>query len=127
MTSLRGTLAAVLFAGTAAVIAAPLGCLPTPPEVPSAAAMPKAEIPQAPEIPTFEPPPMPELAAPDAPDVPLPPGQGGGNCCIRKGVLLESKCNGASSCCVKSLESQGDCEDADGFWFFTEEGCAGAC
>ncbi|NUO50326.1 MAG: hypothetical protein HOV80_15840 [Polyangiaceae bacterium] len=109
----------------ASVALAIVGCLPTAPDVPSET--PKLEIPQAPEVPSFEPPAKPELAAPDAPQVPLPPGQGGGNCCIRTGVLLETKCGGAASCCVKAIESMGDCEDAKGLWFFEEEGCAGAC
>ncbi|MBL9023226.1 MAG: hypothetical protein JNL21_13585 [Myxococcales bacterium] len=126
VTLVRAALAVALFTGTAAAVGTPLGCLPQPPEMPSTE-LPKLEAPQAPEIPTFEPPPEPELAPPDAPQVPLPPGQGGGNCCIRKGVLLESKCKGSSSCCVKDLDSQGSCEDAEGFWFFSEEGCAGAC
>ena len=126
VTLVRATLAVALFLGTAAAVGAPVGCLPQAPEMPTTE-IPKIEAPQAPEIPTFEPPPEPELAPPDAPQVPLPPGQGGGNCCVRKGVLLETKCKGASSCCVKDLDSQGRCEDAEGFWFMSEEGCAGAC
>ena len=121
VTLVRATLAVALFLGTVAAVGAPVGCLPQAPEMPTTE-IPKIEAPQAPEIPTFEPPPEPELAPPDAPQVPLPPGQGGGNCCVRKGVLLETKCKGASSCCVKDLDSQGRCEDAEGFWFMSEEG-----
>ncbi len=123
MTKLRGIPAVVLFLGAA--IGASGACMPPAVELPTK--LPAAEIPQAPEIPSFEPPAAPEITTPDAPQVPLPPGQGGGNCCIRTGVLLESKCKGASSCCVKDLDNIGDCEDAKGFWFFSEEGCAGAC
>jgi hypothetical protein len=116
---------AVYASGLATVATALGACLPTTPDI--AGEAPKLEIPQAPEVPSFEPPAKPELATPDAPVVPLPPGQGGGNCCLRTGVLLETKCGGAASCCVKEIDDMGDCEDAKGFWFFEEEGCAGAC
>ncbi len=126
MHKLRGTFAVVVFVGSALAAGFPMGCLPELPEA-NLPETPKLEAPQMPEIPQFEPPEQPELAPPDAPQTPVPSGLGGGNCCIRTGVLAESKCKGAASCCVKAIEDMGACEDAKGFWFFTPEGCAGAC
>ncbi len=123
---LRRSAATILFSALALVLSGPVGCLPAA-EVPQAPQLQGPTLPASPEIPEFQPPELPEAKAPDAPELPIPPGAGGGNCCIRTGVLLTAKCKGASSCCVKDLDSQGDCEEAKGFWFFEEEGCAGAC
>ena len=71
----------------------------------------------------------PELPA--APEGPEPPGEannflpGGGNCCIRNGALLQSKCDG-KACCAEKMDEDA-CTKAKGNWFFTPEGCAGAC
>lgn len=72
-----------------------------------------------------------EVPAPELPEAPEAPEEAGmlaskgGNCCIRNGKMLETKCNGAP-CCVPKLDEE-QCEKAKGFWFFSSEGCAGAC
>lgn len=101
----------------------PAACF-TPPEIPTAPAPPTFTVPEAPtvEAPKVEPP-----QAPTPPETPALPA-GGGNCCLRAGnAKAKSKCGGAESCCTPAYESSGDCEDAKGFWFFSKEGCAGAC
>ncbi len=116
-----------LFAGAAIGMVGPLGCLPTPPAIP-AAEIPQAtlEVPQAPElqVPEFQPP---EIQKPEGPDLPAQPPPSEGNCCIRTGSLLKKLCGGAASCCTEEYESTSDCEEVKGFWFFTPEGCKGAC
>ncbi|MFO0555802.1 MAG: hypothetical protein U0271_45920 [Polyangiaceae bacterium] len=105
----------------------PLGCLPDVgmPEM-AVPEMPPMEVPQAPEIqvPEFKPP---EIQKPEGPNVPLPPGQGGGNCCLRHGTIVNTKCGGADTCCSKDFADTAACEDVKGYWFFTTDGCAGAC
>ena len=123
---LKGLAGAIVF-GAAAFTFGALGCLPTPPAMPQmpTAAIPTAEIPQAPDVqvPEFQPP---ELQKPEGPDLPQPPVNKG-NCCIRTGNQLKKKCGNAVSCCTDEFEDKGSCEDVKGFWFFSPEGCAGAC
>jgi hypothetical protein len=125
--TLRGIFALTVFTATTAVFAGPLGCLPP---IPTAALppmeAPPLEVPQAPElqVPEFTPP---EIATPEGPDLPVQPPPSEGNCCIRSGNNLKKLCGGAMSCCTKEFDETGDCEAEKGFWFFTPEGCAGAC
>lgn len=113
------------FAASVSLLGGPLGCLPAIPTLPPTE-LPPLEVPQAPElnVPEFAPP---ELAAPEGPDLPVQPPASAGNCCIRTGTNLKKFCGGATSCCTEEYEDTGDCEAAKGFWFFTPEGCAGAC
>lgn len=124
MSFVRRTVSLIAFAAVATAFGAP-GCLPGMPALP-ATELPPAELPQAPEVqvPEFA---APEVKAPDGPEMPAEPPVSVGNCCIRTGKLLKSACKGAMSCCVGDLEDEGECEENKGFWFFTEEGCAGAC
>ncbi len=124
-TTLRGWFALTAFAATAAVFAGPLGCFPSLPEMPPTE-LPKLEVPQAPDlqVPEFKPP---EVTLPEGPELPVQPPESEGNCCIRSGNNLKKLCGGAMSCCTKEFEETGDCEAEKGFWFFTPEGCAGAC
>jgi hypothetical protein len=122
--STLGRCAALTLLALVVAVGAPSCDAGVPTQMPQA---PQMEAPQMPEIPQFQPPQVEAPQAPDAPQVPLPPGQGGGNCCIRKAPLLESKCGGAASCCTKDFDSMGRCEEQEGMWFFTPEGCAGAC
>ncbi len=117
---------AVLLGG--ALTSVPLGCLPTPPAIPTVA-IPTAqvpELPQAPElqVPTFQPP---EISTPAGPQLPAQPPESRGNCCIRTGPQLGPKCQGAMSCCTDEWKSKDDCVQQKGLWFFTPEQCAGAC
>jgi hypothetical protein len=72
-----------------------------------------------------------ELPAPELPSAPELPEEAeqvkpkGGNCCIRIGKALQSKCNG-KPCCAPKLDAD-QCEAVRGFWFHSTEGCAGAC
>ncbi len=124
-TTLRGWFALTAFAATAAVFAGPLGCFPSLPEMPPTE-LPKLEVPQAPDlqVPEFKPP---EVTLPEGPELPVQPPESEGNCCVRSGNNLKKLCGGAMSCCTKEFEETGDCEAEKGFWFFTPEGCAGAC
>ncbi|MBK8939608.1 MAG: hypothetical protein IPM79_18810 [Polyangiaceae bacterium] len=107
------------------LVGTPLGCLPEIPAL-EAPQMPAAEIPQAPEVqvPEFQPP---DVQVPEGPELPAEPPPSVGNCCIRTGKLLKEKCKGAMSCCTDSFEGAGECKENKGHWFFTPEGCAGAC
>ncbi|HTJ85341.1 MAG TPA: hypothetical protein VL400_26670 [Polyangiaceae bacterium] len=102
MSTLRGSAALLMFAAMAFGLVGPTACQPPAPELPQ------------------------------APDTPEPPSEAnnflpkGGNCCIRNGPLLQSKCNGEGPCCAEKLDED-KCEKAKGVWFFTPEGCAGAC
>ncbi len=101
MDSFRGSAALLLFVGLALGLFAPTGCKP------------------------------PEMALPEGPEAPEAPSEAndylpkGGNCCIRNGPLLESKCGG-QPCCAEKMEED-KCQKAKGYWFFTPQGCAGAC
>ena len=124
---LGGMFALTAFAGTIAVFAGPLGCLPAVPSLaPPVTEVPPLEVPQAPDVqvPEFTPP---EVTLPEGPELPVAPPESEGNCCIRSGNNLKKLCNGAMSCCTKEFDETGDCEAEKGFWFFTPEGCAGAC
>jgi hypothetical protein len=71
-----------------------------------------------------------ELPVPEAPEAPEAPEEAGalkgkGNCCLRSGKLLETKCGGAP-CCAEGIDEKA-CHGAKGYWFFSAEGCAGAC
>ncbi len=115
---------AALFGAGAFIVPA---CLPALPQVPTLApTLPTLDVPQAPEvqIPEFTPP---EIQAPEGPELPAKPPEAAGNCCIRKGNLLKSECEGAVSCCIEKPEDSGECEKVDGLWFNSKEGCAGAC
>jgi hypothetical protein len=116
---------AVVLGGALASI--PLGCLPTAPTIPTVAIPTvQPELPQAPElqVPTFQPP---EIATPEGPDLPAQPPENKGNCCIRTGNLLREKCGGAMSCCIEDFKKEKECLKQKGLWFFTPEGCSGAC
>lgn len=127
MDTKRGTKLAAIVAFSAAVglFGGPVGCLPEIPEVPTAE-LPPAEIPAAPEltVPEFTPP---EITLPEGPELPAQPPESAGNCCIRTGKMLRTKCGNALSCCTKEFEDRGSCEENKGEWFFTEDGCLGAC
>jgi hypothetical protein len=114
-----------LLAGGAIIMGPPLGCFPGMPEMP-AVEVPPLEVPQAPELalPEFQ---APEVTPPEGPELPAQPPESAGNCCVRTGKLLREKCGQATSCCTKEFEDTGTCEGAGGVWFFTEEGCLGAC
>jgi hypothetical protein len=101
VSAIRGTFGLLTFV-LAGVLAG--GCEPPIPSLPA-----------APEVPE----------APDAPETPEQLKAKGGNCCIRSGKMLKSRCNG-KACCVPKLDEDA-CESAKGFWFFSPEGCAGAC
>lgn len=126
MSHIRRTVSLVGFCTVAIVIGTPLGCLPEIPQMPAAELPASPEIPAAPEltVPEFTPP---EITPPEGPELPAQPPVSVGNCCIRTGKLLKDKCGAASSCCTDQFEDEGDCEDNRGYWFFTPEGCAGAC
>jgi len=117
--------ALLAFLGLCVSLGAPLGCLPEIPtaEVPE---IPAAELPQAPEVqvPEFQPP---ELEAPEGPEVPVEPPKNVGNCCLRTGKAHKEKCGGAMSCCTDKFEDTAACLTEKGYWFHSEEGCAGAC
>lgn len=96
---------------------------------PPAFEAPKLPQPQLtlPEVPAVEPPAVapPSVDAPSLPDgVAFP--EGGGNCCLRDGSIVKSKCQGSSRCCVGDMEEDA-CEVNGGFWYFTPQGCAGGC
>lgn len=115
---LRGPLSLVAFTLLALSSLGPLGCEPPMPPMPQ---FPKAEAP------AVEPPKLPEPQAPTAPKTPSMP-QGGGNCCLRSGnPVAKDKCAGSDTCCVKDFDNSDDCEANKGFWFFSKDGCAGAC
>lgn len=101
MSTFRGSAALLIFAAMAFGLVGPTACQP------------------------------PEVAVPEGPEAPEAPNEAnnflpkGGNCCIRNGPLLESKCGG-EACCAEKLDEDA-CQKAKGFWFFTAEGCAGAC
>ncbi len=114
---LRGPLSLVAFATLALSSLGPLGCDPPMPPMPQ---IPKLEAPAV-DIPK-----PPEPQAPTAPKAPAMP-QGGGNCCLRGGQIAKDKCGGSETCCVKDFEDSDDCEAHKGFWFFSKDGCAGAC
>lgn len=122
---LRRALAiAALFGASALTIQA---CLPALPQAPALALQaPTLDVPQAPElqIPEFTPP---EIQKPEGPELPAKPPEAEGNCCIRKGNLLKKECEGAVSCCIAKPEDSGECEEVEGLWFNSKEGCAGAC
>lgn len=122
---LRRALAiAALLAGGALLVPA---CLPPLPQVPSFQPQaPVLDVPQAPDvqIPEFQPP---EIQKPEGPELPAKPPDAAGNCCIRKGNLLKKECGAAVSCCIEKPEDSGECEEVDGLWFNSKEGCAGAC
>ena len=73
----------------------------------------------------------PAVALPEGPEAPEAPSESNGflgkagNCCVRSGKMMESKCDG-KACCVPDLDEDG-CEKVKGYWFFTPAGCAGAC
>jgi hypothetical protein len=122
----RGCAALFATVGLSAVLWAP-GCLPALPQPPAIQlAAPQLAVPAAPElqIPDFQPP---EIQKPEGPELPVKPPEPAGNCCIRRGNLLKKECEGAVSCCIDKFEDAGECEEQDGFWFFSPEGCAGAC
>lgn len=87
-------------------------------------ALPMPELP-LPQAPSAEPP---KLEAPEAPDLPVKPANpnGGGNCCLRTGQAVKSKCGGSNRCCVGDWE-EAECEVNKGVWFFSKDGCSGAC
>ena len=120
--SLQNCIAVLLVAMVIALAWLPSACF-TPPEIPTAPAMPSLQLPEAPTVaaPSVDPP-----QAPTPPDTPALPG-GGGHCCLRGGPAVASKCGGAATCCTPEFKNSSDCEDAKGFWFFSKEGCAGAC
>ena len=123
---MRGCVAVLGFLIVGLGITSP-GCLPTLPAIPTIAPVaPELQVPQAPElkIPEFTPP---TVEPPEGPELPAKPPEGQGNCCIRKGNLLKKECQGAMSCCVDKFEDAGECEEVEGLWFFSKEGCAGAC
>jgi hypothetical protein len=120
---LQNIIAALLLALIIAMAWVPAACF-EPPQIPTGPALPTFTVPEAPtpSVPTVEPP-----QAPTPPQTPGMPG-GGGNCCLRAGNPHTGKsCAGAASCCTPDYTSSGDCEDAKGFWFFSKDGCAGAC
>lgn len=127
MKIVRGCVGAAVFVAAAFTLGA-MGCLPTAPAMPQipTATLPTAEIPQAPDVqvPEFTPP---DVQAPEGPELPAKPPESRGNCCIRTGNMLKKKCGNAQSCCTDEFEDTGACEAAKGYWFFTPEGCAGAC
>jgi hypothetical protein len=121
--ALQNSIAVLLVALVAAMAWLPAACF-TPPEIPTAPALPSVTVPEAP---TVEPPKVDAPQAPSPPDTPALPN-GGGNCCLRVGnPNTKSKCAGAESCCTPDYDSAGDCDDAKGFWFEEKDGCAGAC
>jgi hypothetical protein len=71
---------------------------------------------------------------PQAPEMPETPEEAdrlkskGGNCCIREeNALVKKHCGGeAASCCIPDIDEDA-CASRKGLWFFTPEGCAGAC
>jgi hypothetical protein len=120
---LQNSVAALIVALVVALAWIPAACF-TPPEIPSAPAMPTVTVPEAPSV---EPPKVEPPQAPTPPQTPGMPG-GGGNCCLRVGNSnIKKKCQGAETCCTPDYESHGDCEDAKGYWFESKEACEGGC
>jgi hypothetical protein len=80
---------------------------------------------QLPQVPSAEPP---QIQLPSAPELPVQPAtpEGGGNCCLRTGAVVKDKCAGSDRCCIGDWEED-ECEVNKGYWFFSKEGCAGAC
>jgi hypothetical protein len=120
--SLQKCIAILLVAFVLGLAWIPAACF-TPPQLPTVPTVPTFQLPSAPsvDVPTVEAP-----QAPTPPDTPALPG-GGGHCCLRGGPAVGEKCGGAATCCTPDFKNSSDCEDAKGFWFFSKEGCAGAC
>jgi hypothetical protein len=62
-----------------------------------------------------------ESKPPEAPGQPPPPG----NCCMRSAEPIEQVCGQEAGCC-RDLERDA-CEEKQGIWFHSLEGCRGAC
>ncbi len=118
---LQNSVAVLLLALVVAMAWIPASCF-TPPEIPTAP-IPTITVPEAPTptVPSVDPP-----QAPTPPETPAMPG-GGGNCCLRGGPNVGKKCAGGATCCTGDYKNSSDCADAKGFWFYSKEGCAGAC